>query len=162
VLLPHLPKDIQPAHAKTSQGLSVSLPLLTFLLVVRLRPGALLAAKVSPMVHRCPQILVAHGAEVDVTALPASFSDWCDAGIALQCLDGGEHFAMTADFAQQPRGELLAGSRQRLEQITVGVIVEGLLDPFAVRAWLSLESSLSKKGHSRKLGYQWGEQLLPG
>jgi hypothetical protein len=49
--LPHLPEDFQPALAEAGQGGGVIAALGFFLLIVRLRPDAKLAAQVRPQMH---------------------------------------------------------------------------------------------------------------
>ena len=110
----------------------MGLALLAFLPVVDLSPGTVSSAQVRPQMHRRAKVFVAGPSELDLVDLPRLEADGGGTAVTLQGLGIVEPIPIVAAFAEQPRGQLLAGTRQRAKQAVIRMLLEQLFDAVTI------------------------------
>src|SRR6204780_206227 len=108
-------------------------------LVIGLRPRTEFATQVGPEMHGIAQGLVALATQMDAMNLAGLKTDRRRASQTLQTLCVRKQDAVVADFRQEPRRDLIAGSRQRLEQCRIRMLREQPADLLTVFIDLGLQ-----------------------
>src|SRR5690349_1895433 len=108
-------------------------------LVISVGPRAGVPATVRPQIKGGPECFIAVPPKVDLMEGTGLVADGRGAGVTLQRLRGVKPMAILPQFAQQPRRDFGASSRQRAEQLVVGVLGKQLFDLLAVILQLRLQ-----------------------
>jgi hypothetical protein len=122
-------------------------------LVVGLGPGAGLPAVVRPQVYGGPQGFVAGPAQPHFMHRAGLVANRGGAGVTLEGLGRLKLLAIVAQFGQESRRQFGTGSRQRAEQVMVGVLGKEFLDLPAVVVQLRLQ-------HPQLFGARHGQAAL--
>ncbi len=109
-VLPHLPKDFEPALAQAAQGAGVALTFGAVSLVIGLRPGAGLTTVVGPLMHGAAQGQITSMPQAMTQDFPRLNGDRGCASVTLQTLGRGEAIPIVSHLGQEPRRQLRPGA----------------------------------------------------
>ena len=134
---PHFVNDFEPAVAESTQGIGVTLVLLTVMLIVNLGPETTGKTLLSKKMDGVTEMFVTSPALVAVAVFSGTLGDRSSSAKTLQILSlAAKSLPIVANFGEQARSDLGSGAGQGTEQIMIGMTSKELFDSLAIERQL--------------------------
>ena len=133
--------------------------LLAMMLIVTLGPDTTGQTVVSKKMERVPEVFVTSPTFLNVARFSRTFGHWGCSAKALEHLNiTAESIAVIANLGEQARSDLGSGTRQRTEQIVIGMRSEKLLDALPIEGQLLFDRKkhLHQTQSQEALGFDSG------